>query len=298
VARAKGIDGRRQAFTLIELLVVIAIVGILIALLLPAVQKVREAANKSKCGNNLRQLGLALMNYENSYGAFPPSRVSSPVKRSWTPIALPYIEQDNLKNLYKMNVGWNHPDNYGIISENIPLFLCPSVPPGRINPLAPNPPFGFGDYGSVNEVKIEFYQVNKIPAPEDRNGVLQKEIAIRIAQVTDGCSNTIMIGEDAGRPSLWQLGKAQSASTKDGWGWADPDCGFSVSGATLDGSKIDGPCVINCTNDSEFYSFHTGGVNVTFADGSVRFIGQSIKIDVLAALCTRNGGEATSGSDF
>ncbi len=287
----------RRAFTLIELLVVIAIIGILIALLLPAVQKVREAANRAKCTNNLRQLGLALMNYENTHGTFPPSRVSGPA-HSWTPVGLPYIEENNLKNLYKMDKSWNHPDNYTIISHNIGLFMCPSVPPGRVNPLSPKAAMGFGDYGSVNEVKPDFYSVNNVPAPSDRNGILQKDKAIRISQVTDGTSNTIMVGEDAGRPTLWQVGKNQGIATDDGWGWADPDCGFSLSGATPDGKKIGGPCVVNCTNDSEFYSFHSNGMNVCMGDGSARFIQQLIKKELLAGLCTRGGGETVSGSDW
>ncbi len=288
-----GFSRKRSGFTLIELLVVIAI---LIALLVPAVQKVREAAARAQCQNNLKQFGLAMHNYEGTFKALPPSRVSAPVKKSWTPLLMPYIEQAALRNAYNENLAWNNPGNLVIVATQLSLFKCPSAPDGRLNPLA-GAPYGYGDYGSVNEVKPNFYSVNGIVAPADRRGVLQRDLKTKILDITDGTSNTIMIGEDAGRPNMFRAGRDTGAATPDGWGWADPDCGFSVSGATADGSVIGGPCIMNCTNDSEFYSFHTGGVNACFADGSVRFVASSASLVTFAGLCTRAGGEVP-GNDY
>ena len=296
---------RRTAFTLIELLVVIAIIAILIGLLLPAVQKVREAAARATCQNNMKQFGLALHNYESTNGKLPASRVSvgGVTKfRSWTPLALTYVEQDNVGRLWDLTKKWNVAPNLTTSQTSFKLFTCPSAPSTRIPP-ASGPVLGLGDYGSTNAVRRRFYTANLIPnfpvpgtAPGDEaNGVLVKEMDTTILSITDGTSNSIMIAEDAGRPGLVQKGKASNISTGDGWGWADPDCGFSIDGVIpgVIGTTwvTGGQCIMNCTNDSELYSFHTGGINVTLADGSVRFIRDSIAPATLAALITRDAGD-------
>ena len=275
--------------TLIELLVVIAIIAILIGLLLPAVQKVRAAASGLKCKNNLKQFGLALHNYAGANdNKLPASRMSTPVKRSWTPLALTYVEQGNVGNKWDYNQAWNTGTNLTLSQTTFKLFVCPSAPTGR---AASNPAgLGLGDYGSVNGVSASFYSLNGIPAanvPGDLTGVLQKEQDTPFLAITDGLSNSIMITEDAGRPNAWNK-RVMSGVTGDGHGWSDPNTGFTVKGPS-------GGCFINCSNDSETYSFHQDSVNASMADGSVRSIRQTIQPAAFAALCTARGGETASG---
>ncbi len=294
----------RRAFTLIELLVVIAIIAILIGLLLPAVQKVREAASRAKCQNNMKQFGLALHNYAGTNNEkFPASRISAPKKRSWTPHALAYVEQGSTGTKWNNGLHWNEGANRPLSETKFRLFICPSAPDDRRQPpafvLAGLAPYGPGDYGSTNEVKTDFYPANGLttPAAAARQGVLEKEKDVPILAVTDGTSNTIMLGEDAGRPNLMIRNRDTGIVTGDGHGWADPDCGFSISGVAPGSNTNPGKCVVNCSNDSEFYSFHTDGMNTTLADGSVRFVRASIDPAVLAALVTRAGGETNATFD-
>ena len=300
---------RRRGFTLIELLVVIAIIGILIALLLPAVQKVREAANRIKCANNLKQIGLALHNYHDSNGSFPPGQVENPKKHIWAAYVLPYFEQGNLYRGYSFAVHWYQDLNTAIVTVPLKIMQCPSAEPNRVEG-PDNERSGVdvaaacGDYGAIGNVDQALVDNGYIPGPlpPKPNGVLADQSTPRIAAITAGTSQTRMVGEIAGRPTHyvtgWKVVPYDPNKPVYGSGWADWDNGFQIHGATPDGLIEPGPCGINCTNKKGIYSFHPGGANVVFADGAVHFLRESISIVTVAALATRAGGEVIAGTDF
>jgi prepilin-type N-terminal cleavage/methylation domain-containing protein len=321
----------RNGFTLVELLVVIAIIGILIGMLLPAVQQVREAARRVNCMNNMRQLGIALHNYESAHMAFPPSRLApddQPIPsdltlntgaesamQSWTTLILPYVEQGNLANNFEYRQAWFdnvNSTNIAVVSTPLQLFQCPSSPSSDRQDPYHCIGAAAGDYGSINEVKSKVYtRVFNVDAPPEtaRLGLLSKFRKNPIATCSDGTSNTIYVAECAGQPDIYiTRGKMRMEDflnyqddkvinlngrlvAEDGTGWADPDCGFSVNGATADGLDKHGTKMINAINVSEAYSFHPGGASFAMADGSAHFINDSIDAQTFVSLCTRSGGE-------
>lgn len=320
-----------RGFTLIELLVVIAIIAILIALLLPAVQQAREAARRTQCKNNLKQLGLALHNYEGTYGMFPASRIniSSPAvfQQTWNVMVLPFIEQPNMYQRYNFNVSWFSTANDAVTTVQLPAFVCPSTPGSRPLPTtalysditgstrSDQPIWGYNDYGSVNAVRNAFIVSSGLPSigtKDAMGGLGRGPGGTRIRDITDGTSNTMLIAEDAGRPQQY-IGRIKGSNPRvgnvafgtpfiaDGWGWADINNGFSIDGANTAGlqnntsgsgtTTIIGTCIMNCTNDSEMYSFHIGGAQVLLADGSVRFLSENMSGANMVGLVTLQGGE-------
>ncbi len=303
---------RRPGFTLIELLVVIAIIAILIGLLLPAVQKIREAANRMKCQNNLKQIGLGLHNYQAQNGYFPPGAITSStavavvhirqklgitaaVNHSWTPFILPFIEQDNLNRLYDYNKNWYDPANQQVRETPVPIFVCPSTPGSVAGRFTQKSIGGFsiraapGDYAPDNAYSSNLEGIGLVDVTVDRTGVLQVNQTWSIAEIRDGTSNTSVIAEDAGRPVKWHAGKVFASSGQNDGAWADRDNEYITHGYTSDGNANPGPCHTNCTNNNEVYSFHSGGANHVFADGSVHFIKASMDIRLFVKLLTKSG---------
>jgi prepilin-type N-terminal cleavage/methylation domain-containing protein/prepilin-type processing-associated H-X9-DG protein len=359
----------RPAFTLIELLVVIAIIAVLIALLLPAVQAAREAARRAQCTNNLKQIGLALHNYESSNGAFPPGGESTNfnttpassqfVDGGWSTLAraLPYMEAGNSFNALNFNLAeYNSADgsNYTGASQVIAVFICPSStrsPDGGRDGVDPNDTFsalnggyGYNDYGPTVYTDISPIAVGGLGATlvtpyRDKttraNGMLKQGMT-RIAEITDGTSNTIAVAEDAGRDprylSPYTEGYYNNQITRQAalaitnpfdpgpaggytpyrryWRWAEPDEGYGVSGTPNNKYRPDhesaawgtsSPFVAqgnNAGNNDEIASFHPGGANLLFGDGSVRFIKDSVNPVTLRGLVTLNGGEVLSSDQY
>ena len=312
----------RSAFTLVELLVVIAIIGMLVAILLPAVQAAREAARRTQCTNNIRQLGLATHNFLDVKKHYPssirPAGLTPLPRISGIIQLLPYFEEGNAFKAYDLSKNWNDAANRPVVSRPIAILLCPSAPnPERLDGLPEANPWRADiaaptDYSPTIGVDKRLKDAGLVD--HDGKGLLPKNERPRIRDATDGLSHTIMYAESAGRPVLYRNGKQigdLGTHRINGGGWPRPASDFSVDGSSYDGASFPGPCAVNCTNGEDFattsfphpyygsegsgeaYSFHTGAANFVFGDGSVRQISSEINIREFARLVTRAGGEVS-----
>jgi prepilin-type N-terminal cleavage/methylation domain-containing protein len=300
----------RRGYTLIELLLVTAIIAVLIGLLLPAVQRVREAAARASCQNNLKNIGLALLHCEATCRRFPPAGTGLPQPDSrypnhgpW-PSLLPYLEQDALARIYDLRVSWFDPPNEVARTTHVRILQCPSAPDadrlgaGAVNPDV-NPAVGsLTGYAPVSGITAALNESGLVNRVGDLRGVMVVEPDIRnptgsvgVMGIQDGTSNTILVAECAGRPTYWLMGRDYPDYTPGG-PWASGANTINVAGVDRTTGQKPGACGINCSNYKEIYSFHSAGANVVLADGGVRFLRADINIGVLAALVTRSGGEA------
>lgn len=297
-----GTSSRRSAgFTLVELLVVIAIIAVLMSLLLPALQRVRESASRAACQNNLRQLGLGLQNYAHNNRTFPPGGVGAPFRHGWAIYVLPYIDEDNLYKLYDFRANWSDAVNQPVVNQQVKLMVCPSSPPGRLD-MGTGWTAAVGDYSPIAEVDSQAAARGFANPALNYRGIMTLAPAnapMRPAEITDGSSQTILLAEDAGRPQLWRAGQLNSAGPFPlGAGWGDYDNFFTLHGFSLNGVTLYGPCAINCTNNNEIYGFHAAGANVVLADGAVRLLSSGVSTRTAAALTTAQGGETIQPNDY
>lgn len=303
-------SGKGRGFTLIELLVVIAIIAVLIALLLPAVQQAREAARRTQCKNNLKQLGLGLFNYESTHGLFPPGAEGFPLV--WSPHAhlLPYLDQSSLLNLINMNLAPTDPANDSKTMTSIATFLCPSDSSSIPGSLYGPTNYGFNSgSGTVNYGNTR----------TGGDGIFWVFSSTRLRDMIDGASNTAagsetLLGSGSTTATLADSMKQQFKLTSSAAHPDDATCD-SGAGGSFDGFRANkwavghaGDTLYNhamppnddrwdCTNS--FYSEarmaarsrHVGGVHLLLCDGSTRFVSENISTNIWRALSTRAGGE-------
>jgi len=289
------------------MLVVIAIIGILVGLTIPAIQAAREAARRADCQNNLKQIAFAVQQYHVQYKVFPPGSLGGRTQHGWAPALLTYMEEGSIASIYNWNVSWNHASNQEAITTALDLVTCPSTPgdEDRLDTIPSGGQAAISDYAPVGYVDDSLVTASLIPQPKSFGGVMPlldltatpRPRWIRVQDIRDGRSSTLVFIEDVGRP-VFHTADGVVGGRVQGAGWADPNSMVRFHGSSADGLTAPGACAINCTNNNEAFSFHSGGIQCFFADNSVHFLADEMSAKVFASLVTRDGGEVVSQDAF
>jgi prepilin-type N-terminal cleavage/methylation domain-containing protein/prepilin-type processing-associated H-X9-DG protein len=326
-------SSRRVGFTLVELLVVIAIIGILVALLLPAIQAAREAARRVQCTNNMKQIGLAILNYETAKRELPLAYTPNysgtqrmgPCNSFGIPFfnqgnglayhfiltfILPYMEYQAVYDQIDLKLDWFSKvtnsagtTNFQATAVDIPDYICPSAEsrPGKYTT----------DYFAIVDIDdssycqfVEGLNLHRTTRPRERLIAMLQDLPAPVKKVTDGLSNTFMFFESAGRPIVygqpgtlemprnWNRNPSSAASggavqiPHRDTQWAD-DGVYALWGNSPTTTGCGPTDIMNCDNFAEVFSFHTGGANILFGDGSVDFISETTDVDTFVSLITR-----------
>lgn len=308
---------RNRAFTLIELLVVIAIIGILIGLLLPAVQQVREAARRIQCANQLKQLVLGTLNYESAQRKFPPG-FTYPYNTMWSAMILPHIEQQNLYNQIDLEGYWTaglttHPPNLEALGVVLDIFQCPS---------AGVEPFQYDASMEADRVSscylacasgLRVREAGDLPwcgmdrdqgFPES-DGIFFLNSKTRTQDIRDGTSNTLLFGEsvpdqnfldiDAGgnlqKVDHWIIGSREMSDYETGFAVGSNEISECLGSTAVPMNALEDPNASIDAKELCFSSRHSGGINMGYADGHIKFLSSRIDPQVYSSLGTRSGGE-------
>ncbi len=325
----------RSAFSVMELLVVVSVIGMLVGLLLPAIQAARESGRKTQCANNLRQLGLAIQSFHTKSGYLPssvrPAAITTLPRISWETYVLPHLEQSTIYKRLDLGENWSSTTlgtgqvvpNATLVATRMAVFACPSsTDPSRLDGDPQQTPWvplaATTDYSTITRVEQRTADAGLVDCAGD--GIMPPNVQSSFDNVKDGLSNTILLAESAGRPQVYRKRlpfDAPPGHRVNGGGWCRPGSDYGLDGASADGTQFPGSCAINCTNGEdiggqtfpypapygyegtgETFAFHPQGANILFADGSVHFAYEKIDIRLFARMVTRDKGDITSLSDL